>query len=112
MGRAHLWSRRTGLAMLVPDCREPIHLPDMPCLPIGYRGSRVVVLALPLKSVGAPDHAWHMFFDPADPLDPLNPLAPLFWSDWMCPDCSEDGDKADLVDGHCPNCGGEVDRLP
>lgn len=52
-----------------------------------------------------------MYFDPDDPLDPLNPLAPLFWSDWMCPGCSEDGDKADLIDGRCPNCGGWVERL-
>ncbi|MEP9382468.1 hypothetical protein [Nocardioides sp. KR10-350] len=46
-----------------------------------------------------------------DPLDPLNPIAPAYWSDWVCPDCAEDGDNADLVGGRCPNCGAEVDRI-
>lgn len=53
-----------------------------------------------------------MVDDWGDPLDPLNPLHAYFWADWVCPDCAEDGDAADLLpDDRCPNCGSAVERI-
>ncbi|GAA1007646.1 hypothetical protein GCM10009576_098940 [Streptomyces rhizosphaericus] len=49
-------------------------------------------------------------FDLTDPLDPLNPLHAQFWAAWSCPQCAEDGDEEQLVDGRCPNCGSRVDK--
>lgn len=39
---------------------------------------------------------------------PLNP-AGIGWTEWICPDCGEDGDRPDLVEGQCPNCGSDVE---
>jgi hypothetical protein len=53
------------------------------------------------------------FDDLLDPLDPLNPLHSYYWAAWVCPNCAEDGDAEELVDGNrCPNCRAVVERLP
>ena len=46
-----------------------------------------------------------------DVVDPLHPLHPLAFAEWVCPQCAEDGDVAELEEGRCPQCGGRVERL-
>ena len=43
-------------------------------------------------------------------VDPLHPLHPYLFAEWVCPQCAEDGDLADLDDGRCPHCGSAVER--
>jgi rubrerythrin len=42
--------------------------------------------------------------------DVVDPLHPYLFAEWVCPQCAEDGDLADLDDGRCPQCGRAVER--
>ena len=65
-------------------------------------------------NVGPPRHHACMDWDDLDDLDgvvdPLHPLHPYLFAEWVCPQCAEDGDLADLDDGRCPHCGSAVER--
>lgn len=53
-----------------------------------------------------------MIDDWTDPLDPANPLHSDFWAGWVCPGCSEDGERSELDAGsRCPHCGERVEAL-
>lgn len=53
-------------------------------------------------------HDGGMHDDWDDLTDPLNP-AGIGWAEWLCHNCGEDGDRTELRDGRCPNCGSEVE---
>ena len=63
------------------------------------------------ERVGRHAHDALVYDDWQDVTDPLNPLHPYAFAQWLCPDCGEDGDSEDLVDGRCPSCGSSVERL-
>jgi rubrerythrin len=44
-------------------------------------------------------------------VDPLHPAHPFAFAEWLCPQCGEDGDVADLEEGRCPSCRSRVERL-
>jgi hypothetical protein len=71
--------------------------PSPVCLPVPARRVMLVVV-----------DDWP---DLTDPLDPSNPMHSAYWGDWECLGCDADGSGDELLDGLCPHCGSEVERL-